>query len=875
MKVKVLNSQTQVEVRELNLENSIDRAGECLLGRSPHSGLTLDSPDVSRLHGKFALENGQYYFYDLGSSNGSLVNGKLVQPNHGYLLKPGDIIRVGEFVLILYSSEPAPELAATVVGDPNATIVGWNYQVVPPAHTVNDQREVNGEAQTLDAEATETAETKPVETPEPAELIETLQALWQEVHPARAVGDYSVSESSSEEPLEKPLELESIASESIASTEPQAVLSQSELDQLSEVSVPIEIPASIEAVPEESIADQLSEPLFSEPTVIQTDESIDRLELANALEEPEISEGSQSEVVSSQPTAGMDSEESVAPVPASVDWVESFHSPHELSRFVDSIDPSAEEIASDSTVIQTEEQIAAEESIESEPMPASAATVIQPDELIESVILMDLVPGPAISGEVTVIQSDWSDESIEPALVTPEPALVEPEEDIDLITEPDISESSLPYMEDRHDMPSLTEVTPLIFEPPDHFEATVIQSADIETEVETDIKTDVDSEVESLPIIVSETATNEWIEQDAIPDNAVASPGLMLETDEPDDTDEQLEMALTAEEVEEAEIAELEQSETYSAISLRIDDEPTFIQTDDSIAEPLELTEERQFSIEEEPSPWDEPISAIDQESEHVIDQVTNQVISQASFSDETESTLDTEESPIIDTISQAIDASKQPEFPISHEPELIEPALAIDDSIEDEAEIPIDREANEANQTAAFLEHPIAISADVPSSIGQPIELAVSDSQSPEATEESRTRLSNQYIALLAHDNQKTDLVELVRQHKDFFSQCQTIATPSVSELLRQEVGLEISQQTPAMPPGGYQFVNSWITSGKILAVIFLRDFFMPQATQANDEAFSRSCNIHQVLLANNRTTAEAIVHYIQATVVANSSRD
>ena len=77
MKVKVNYTPTRNEVNELDLALATTPKGECLIGRSPDSDLVLDSPDVSRIHGKFFIQSGNYYFCDLGSRNGSVINGKL------------------------------------------------------------------------------------------------------------------------------------------------------------------------------------------------------------------------------------------------------------------------------------------------------------------------------------------------------------------------------------------------------------------------------------------------------------------------------------------------------------------------------------------------------------------------------------------------------------------------------------------------------------------------------------------------------------------------------------------------------------------------------------------------------------------------------
>ncbi len=101
MLVKVLNAQTLGKVNEIKLDLVTNTNGEYIVGRSLDSSLILDSCDVSRIHGKFLLENGNYYYSDIGSINGSLVNNKLAEQNQIYPLKSGDVIRIGEFLLVM------------------------------------------------------------------------------------------------------------------------------------------------------------------------------------------------------------------------------------------------------------------------------------------------------------------------------------------------------------------------------------------------------------------------------------------------------------------------------------------------------------------------------------------------------------------------------------------------------------------------------------------------------------------------------------------------------------------------------------------------------------------------------------------------------
>ena len=119
--------------------------------------------------------------------------------------------------------------------------------------------------------------------------------------------------------------------------------------------------------------------------------------------------------------------------------------------------------------------------------------------------------------------------------------------------------------------------------------------------------------------------------------------------------------------------------------------------------------------------------------------------------------------------------------------------------------------------------------------------------------------------IVLIAHESNKSELADLVAQHQEFFSQSLTISWPSVSEVLKQQAGITVSEEIPPPTSGGYQKINLLLNAGDISAVIFLRDFLTTQAGQSNEETFLRICNINQVLVATNLQTAQAIVHYLK----------
>jgi len=73
--------------------------GELTVGRGAESAVRLDARNVSRRHARLTLENGTAFVEDLGSRNGTLVNG---QPLRGRRkLRGGDVLQVADEVLCI------------------------------------------------------------------------------------------------------------------------------------------------------------------------------------------------------------------------------------------------------------------------------------------------------------------------------------------------------------------------------------------------------------------------------------------------------------------------------------------------------------------------------------------------------------------------------------------------------------------------------------------------------------------------------------------------------------------------------------------------------------------------------------------------------
>ena len=100
LKTKVVNYHTNEFYEEI-LAPKLACQNEYLIGRHPNCDLILNSPEVSRVHGRVLFRNNQCYFTDLGSTDGSRINNEEIQINRHYLLRPNDSIRIGGFVLLV------------------------------------------------------------------------------------------------------------------------------------------------------------------------------------------------------------------------------------------------------------------------------------------------------------------------------------------------------------------------------------------------------------------------------------------------------------------------------------------------------------------------------------------------------------------------------------------------------------------------------------------------------------------------------------------------------------------------------------------------------------------------------------------------------
>ncbi|MBN1369929.1 MAG: methylglyoxal synthase [Dehalococcoidaceae bacterium] len=119
--------------------------------------------------------------------------------------------------------------------------------------------------------------------------------------------------------------------------------------------------------------------------------------------------------------------------------------------------------------------------------------------------------------------------------------------------------------------------------------------------------------------------------------------------------------------------------------------------------------------------------------------------------------------------------------------------------------------------------------------------------------------------IAVVAHDSKKQEMVEFACKHAATLNRFNLVATRSTGQLIAEGTGLDVTLLMSG-PLGGDQQVGSLVAGEVCKAVIFLRDPLTAQPHEPDITALLRVCDVHNVPLATNLATAEAVIDYIAA---------
>lgn len=91
---------------------------EVFLGRDLNNDIVINDPEISRRHSRLFLQGNSYVLEDMGSTNGTFVNGQRLMGPH--VLRPGDVVTFGERLSLVFESSDFDQDATMVSGVPRS-----------------------------------------------------------------------------------------------------------------------------------------------------------------------------------------------------------------------------------------------------------------------------------------------------------------------------------------------------------------------------------------------------------------------------------------------------------------------------------------------------------------------------------------------------------------------------------------------------------------------------------------------------------------------------------------------------------------------------------------------------------------------------------
>ncbi len=114
--------------------------------------------------------------------------------------------------------------------------------------------------------------------------------------------------------------------------------------------------------------------------------------------------------------------------------------------------------------------------------------------------------------------------------------------------------------------------------------------------------------------------------------------------------------------------------------------------------------------------------------------------------------------------------------------------------------------------------------------------------------------------IALVAHDNKKSDLLEWAKFNRVLLAHHKIYATGTTGALLEKELGLKINQLQSG-PLGGDQQIGARIAENKINFLIFFWDALEPMPHDPDVKALLRMAVVWNIPIACNRASADFMI--------------
>ena len=118
--------------------------------------------------------------------------------------------------------------------------------------------------------------------------------------------------------------------------------------------------------------------------------------------------------------------------------------------------------------------------------------------------------------------------------------------------------------------------------------------------------------------------------------------------------------------------------------------------------------------------------------------------------------------------------------------------------------------------------------------------------------------------IALIAHDSKKELLVQFCIAYCGILSKHNICATGTTGKMVAQATGLNIKSYLSGSQ-GGDQQICARISCNEIDLLLFFRDPLSPKPHEPNEMNLLRLCDVHNIPVATNIATAEALIHALE----------
>ena len=127
--------------------------------------------------------------------------------------------------------------------------------------------------------------------------------------------------------------------------------------------------------------------------------------------------------------------------------------------------------------------------------------------------------------------------------------------------------------------------------------------------------------------------------------------------------------------------------------------------------------------------------------------------------------------------------------------------------------------------------------------------------------------------LALIAHDSRKAEMIAFAQHHAVILAAHHLIATGTTGKLIQAATGLSV-EQLQSGPLGGDAQIAARVVERNVDAVIFLVDPLYSQPHQADVATLQRLCNLYNVPLATNLSTAEILAQHLARSTYQNTER-